>query len=225
MLKLQDQLDQITGQTRRLVPEERLATSERAVAELYASGIEQKILPVGSAAPQFALPDSNRRIVRSTDLLALGPLIVKFFRGRWCAYCMTELDAWRELYARVRAQGALLVAVSPQTVHQNDLMLQQAAQQSRPLPFPVLSDAGCAVAAQFQLVYSVPAYHQRHYRTILVNLPFMNGDPAWRLPLPATYLVRADGTVAYAQAHSDFRVRPDPEELLAALTSLTPRSE
>jgi len=92
---LQDQLDEITANTRRLVQAERLAVSERAVRELFDTGIEQKILAVGAQAPEFALKDSSGRPVRSADLLALGPLVIKFFRGRWCPYCVTELEAER----------------------------------------------------------------------------------------------------------------------------------
>ncbi len=195
-----------------LVQPERLAPSERSVAELFESGIEQQILAVGELAPGFALNDTNGRTVRSTDLLALGPLILNFFRGRWCPYCMAELQAWRDAYPAVRERGALLAAISPQTVHQNDLLTQQ-----HPLPFPVLSDAGSAVAESFRLAYSVPAYHQKHYRGILVNLPFIDGDPAWRLAVPATYVIHPDGRIAFAEAHADFRVRPEPEEVLAAL--------
>ena len=212
MPKLQDQLDQISERTRALVQPERLQPSERSVTDLFASGIEQQILPVGSIAPEFSLQDNNGRIVRSADLLALGPVIVNFFRGRWCPYCMAELSAWREAYLAIRARGALLVAISPQTVHQNDLLIQQ-----HPLPFPVLSDAGSVVAESFHLAYTVPAYHQKHYRSILVNLSFMNGDPSWRLPLPATYVIRPGGSIAFAEAHADFRVRPEPLEVLAAL--------
>ena len=214
MFRLQDQLDQITEQTRRLVQADRLEPNERAVAELFDSGVEQQILPIGSVAPDFALPDSNGRIVRSADLLALGSVVVKFFRGRWCPYCMAELDAWHHFYPQLRARGALLVAISPQTVHQNDLLLQQHS-----LPFPVLSDTGCAVAESYRVAYMVPDFHQQHYRRILVNIPFVNGDPSWRLALPATFVIRPDGTVAFAQVYADFRVRPEPEDVLAALDS------
>src|SRR6201990_99858 len=89
MFKLQDQLDQITANTRNLVQPERLEISERAVADLYASGVEDRILPVGAKAQEFALPDSSGRMVRSSDLLAIGPLVIDFFRGRWCPYCVT----------------------------------------------------------------------------------------------------------------------------------------
>jgi thiol-disulfide isomerase/thioredoxin len=100
MTPLQDQLDEITANTRKLVQEERLAVGERAVEELFATGIEERILPVGAIAPEFALKDSNNKLVRSTDLLSVGPLVIKFYRGRWCPYCMTELETWRDAYGR-----------------------------------------------------------------------------------------------------------------------------
>src|SRR5579864_8561501 len=209
---LQDQLDEITANTRHLVQADRLAVGERAVEELFASGIEQRILPVGAAAPAFALKDSNGKLVRSEDLLALGPLIVKFFRGRWCPYCMTELERWRDLYHKVRELGALMVAIGPQTERQSDFMVGHHG-----LSFPVLSDAGSALAAQFGLVYTIPEYHRAYYRSIMVNIPFVNGDENWRLPLPATYVIARDGRVAFAEAHADYRVRPEPEDALSTL--------
>jgi peroxiredoxin len=224
MTALQDQLDEITANTRHLVQAERMAVNERAVAELFASGIEDKILPVGATAPEFTLPDASGRPVRSADLLALGPLVIDFFRGRWDPYCVTEIEAWRDLYPRLREAGALLAAISPQTTRQSDFMVGQHG-----LPFPVLNDFGCAVAAEFGLAYTIPDYHRDYYRSILVNIPFINGvekggvekggvekggDDSWRLVLPATYVLAKDRSVLYAGAYADFRVRPEPEEVL-----------
>jgi peroxiredoxin len=208
---LQDQLDEITANTRQLVQAERLAVGERAVAELFASGIEDRILPVGALAPEFALKDANGRLVRSADMLALGPLVIKFFRGRWCSYCVTELEAWRDLYGTLREREGLLVAIGPQIERQSDFMAGQHG-----LPFPVLSDPGCALAEQFGLVYTVPEYLRAYYLSILVNIPFVNGEPSWRLPIPATYVIARDRRILFAEAHADFRVRPEPEEALAA---------
>lgn len=211
-MTLQNELDQITMNTRALVQPERLAAGEHAVQELFASGIEQHILPVGARAPRFALPDAQGRTVSSEDLLALGPLILNFFRGRWCPYCITELEAWRGLYPSVRELGALLVAITPQTLRQSDFAISQHG-----LPFPLLRDEACALAAQFGLAYTVPPELQQQYRATLVNVPFINGEESWRLPLPATYVLDRDGTVLFAEAHADFRVRPEPEDVLAAL--------
>jgi peroxiredoxin len=215
MASLQDQLDQITASTRSLVPAERLAVGERAIEELFASGIEEKILPVGSTAPAFALEDITGRIVRSSDLLALGPLVLKFFRGRWCPYCVTELEVWRDLYPRLREHGALVAGVSPQTSRQNDFMAGQ-----HHLPYPLLADHGCALASLFGLVYSVPAALRDYYLTMFVNLPFINGDEGWRLPIPATYVLSPQGRVLYAQAYADYRVRPEPEEVIEVLSAI-----
>ncbi len=211
-MSLQTRLDVITERTRSLVQPERLEPSERFVAELFASGMQERILPVGAQAPSFALGDASGRPVRSEDLLALGPLVIDFFRGRWCSYCVNELEAWSALYAEVRSRGALLIGISPQTPRQNEFTREQHG-----VPFPVLADPGAAVAAEFGLVYEVPASLQRYYRSILVNIPFMNGEGSYRLPLPATYVLAQNGTVLFAQAHADFRVRPEPAEVLAAL--------
>jgi peroxiredoxin len=88
------------------------------------------------------------------------------------------------------------------------------------LPFPILSDPGCAVAEKFGLAYTVPEFYRDYFRSILVNIPFVNGDESWRMVLPATYIISATGRVAYAEAHADFRVRPEPEEALAVACKL-----
>jgi peroxiredoxin len=212
MPHLQDQLDEITANTRTLVQPERLAINERAVEDLFATGIEQRILPVGTKAPDFALPDVSGRTVKSSDLLALGPVVLNFFRGRWCPYCVTELEVWRDLYPIVRERGGIFAAISPQTVRQSDF-----TQGQHDIPFPLLNDDGCTVSEQYGLAYTIPSYHQQHYRNVLVNLPFVNGDQSWKLILPATYVIARDGTVLFAEAYADFRVRPEPEEVLRHL--------
>ena len=224
MTSLQDKLDAITARTRHLVQADRLAVSERATEELFASGIEDRLLPVGAIAPSFSLPDATTgKLIHSADLLALGPLVLNFFRGRWCPYCVTELEAWRDTLPRIRQAGALVVAISPQTPRQNSF----AAEQHQ-LSFPLLTDQHAALAAQFGITYTVPPEARAYFRSILVNIPFANSgqsydqapETAWRLPLPATFLLRQNGSIAFAEAHADFRVRPEPLDLLEVLRTL-----
>ena len=217
---LQDQLDRITQNTRALVQPERLAISEQLVSKLFNTGIEDRILPVGAQAPSFTLEDARTgKPVNSTDLLALGPLVINFFRGRWCPYCVTELETWRELLPQLRERGALFIAISPQTTRQNNFALQQHA-----LTFPLLADPGAVVAEQFGLAYSVPPEYRRYYQSILINIPFNNAglnyqtatEASWRLPLPGVFVVAQDGTILFSEAHADFRVRPEPADILSA---------
>jgi peroxiredoxin len=221
MLSLQDQLDAITARTRSLVQPDRLAISEGLGAELFATGIEDRVLALGATAPEFTLQDSQTgKPIRSSDLLALGPVVVKFFRGRWDPYCVTELETWRDLYPQLRERGALFVAISPQTRRQNDFAAQQ-----HDLRFPLLSDPGATIAEQFGITHTIPEHARRYFRSILVNIPFANSgltyetapDSAWRLPLPGLFLIRPDGTIVFARAYADPRVRPEPADLLAIL--------
>ncbi|HMG02968.1 MAG TPA: redoxin domain-containing protein, partial [Edaphobacter sp.] len=93
------------------------------------------------------------------------------------------------------------------------------------LPFPLLSDAGCEVAQQFGLAYTLSAEQRRYFQSILVNIPFNNAglnyhnatEESWRLPLPGTFVIDRHNIVAFSEAHADFRVRPEPADVLAAL--------
>jgi peroxiredoxin len=123
---------------------------------------------------------------------------------------MATLEAWQVRLSQVKAAGTHLVAISPQTPHHTEINAEQ-----HKLTFPVLSDPGNAVAQQFGLVWRVPEYLQEHYRRIFINLPQVNGDGAWELPLPGAFAIDRDGSVLYAEAHADFRIRPEPREVLA----------
>ena len=218
---LQDRLDRITQNTRALVQPERLAVSEKATEDLFNTGIEDCALKVGAQAPAFTLEDAlTHKPVSSADLLSLGPLVVNFFRGRWDPYCVTELEAWRDLQGSLRSRGALFVAISPQTTRQNNFTLQQHG-----LPYPLLSDPGAATAEEFGIAYSIPEAGRRYYQSILINIPFNNAglsyhnatEASWRLPLPAVFVIAQDGRILFSEGHADFRVRPEPADILAAL--------
>lgn len=83
MSKLQDRLDRIKKAFAEKAPAEARAVMEKATADLRDSGILARVPSVGSALPEFDLPDSAGGRVRSTDLLAKGPLVVTFYRGVW----------------------------------------------------------------------------------------------------------------------------------------------
>jgi len=139
-------------------------------------------------------------------------LVICFFRGRWCPFCVGQLEAMNLILPQIEQAGATLVAISPQTVKQSFFMYDQ-----HKLRFPLLSDAGNQVARQFGLVYRVPEYQQAVCKSTFVNLPFVNGDESWELPIPATYILDGDGTVWFASASENYTERPEPGEVLKSL--------
>ena len=197
------------------VPRETQAVHTRVISDLEAAGFAKKALAVGAKAPCFELNDHNGTLVSSPELLTNGRLAICFFRGRWCPFCVGQLEAMNLLVPQIEQAGASLVAISPQTVQQSFFMVDQ-----HKLRFPLLSDAGNQTARQFGLVYPVPDDQQAIFRRAFVNLPFANGDSSWELPIPATFIVDRDGTILYASAEEDYTLRPEPTEILRLLSAL-----
>lgn len=200
------------GLIAKYVPEEMQAIHAQAVAELQGWHLAANILPIGVSAPAFELPDHDGKMVSSSGLLAKGRLVLCFIRGRWCPFCVGQMEAMNLILPQIVEAGATLVAISPQTVKQSFFMHDQ-----HKLRFPLLSDAGNKVARQFGLTYRVPEPQEAVYRRAFVNLPFTNGDESWELPIPATYIVDRDGTVLYASANEDYTERPEPAEIMRTL--------
>jgi peroxiredoxin len=209
---LRARLEEIQGNTRAYVPAEKLAITERAIEDLRQSGIAERVLPVGATAPEFELADGNGKTFRSAEALSRGRLVVSFYRGRWCPYCVAELESLQGILPQVQEAGASLVAISPQTPQHSGFTADQ-----HQLRFPVLSDPGNRVARQFGLVYRLPQELEQLYRSIFINLPNSNGDQSWELPLPATYILERDGVVLYAFADADHMRRAEPADLLERL--------
>jgi len=196
----------------KFVPAETLAIHEQAIADLKSRNLAANVLAVGAKAPSFELPDHNGKTVSSSDLLAKGRLVVCFIRGRWCPFCVGQMEAMNLVLPQIERAGGSLVAISPQTVRQSYFMRDQ-----HKLHFPLLSDAGNRVARQFGLAYRVPPLEEAVYRRAFVNLPFMNGDESWELPITATCILERNGTVMQAWAHEDYAERPEPDEVVGFL--------
>jgi peroxiredoxin len=142
--------------------------------------------------------------------------VLSFYRGQWCPYCDLQLRAYQEVLPRIKALGANLVAISPQTP---DETLSTA--QKRNLEFRVLSDAGNKIARAYGLVWKVPAGLDAMQKGFGVDLTKSNGDTSNELPVPATFVLGADdGRIAFAYVNADWRERLEPAELIRALERL-----
>src|SRR5580765_1664935 len=194
------------------VPLDVQAVHARAVVALKQQGLATKALGIGGQAPSFELPDHNGKLVSSAALLDKGRLVVCFIRGRWCPFCVGQMEAMSGIAEQVETAGASLLAISPQTEKQAYFMHDQHR-----LPFPLLIDAHNEVARQFGLVYRVPEEQQTIYRRTFVNLPFVNGDDSWELPIPGTYVIDRDGAILFAAVNEDYTERPEPLDVASVL--------
>ncbi len=82
-MNLTEQLASIREGAVDRIPEASRVIMHRATDDLRDSGIMDRVLKVGDAMPAFNLENTSGETVSSADLLAKGPLVVSFFRGKW----------------------------------------------------------------------------------------------------------------------------------------------
>jgi AhpC/TSA family protein len=82
-MSLADKLAAIAEAAKTRIPPEARAVMHRGVEEVRASGILDRVVKVGERAPDFTLPDQSGRPVSLAGLLARGPVVLSFYRGRW----------------------------------------------------------------------------------------------------------------------------------------------
>ena len=116
MTHLKTTLEAIRAGFEPKVPPEILSVMHRANTDLIDQA--DQAAPLGSTLPSFVLPDSEKNDISSTELLSKGPLVVSFFRGAWCPYCMAELSALQAALPDIRAAGAELVVITPPACQQ-----------------------------------------------------------------------------------------------------------
>jgi len=82
-MALQERLDAMREASKARIPAEARVVMERSIDELRASGIMERVARAGQPAPDFTLPNASGQPVRLADLVARGPVVLSFYRGRW----------------------------------------------------------------------------------------------------------------------------------------------
>ncbi len=214
MTTLQSQLSEYLTGFKQRAPAERVAMMENATAKLRATGIEQTALAMGARMPDVALTDAVGRPAQLRILHGGKPTVVIFYRGGWCPYCNLELREWQSLLPQLQATGAQLIAISPQLPDNSISTAEMNA-----LAYPVLSDSSLAVARAFGLAFTLPPELVELYGKVGNDLPTLNGNGQWVLPVPATYVFDAAGTVIYRHVEADYRLRAEPTEIIRLLST------
>ena len=108
-----------------------------------------------------------------------------------------------------------MVLISPQTEEHTLTMKQE-----KNLTMELLSDQGNRVAEKFGLVWKFPEDLKTLYLQFGTDLEKYNNDNAWRLPMPARYIIDRNRVIRYAVINPDHTMRPEPAETIEALKKL-----
>ena len=110
---------------------------------------------------------------------------------------------------RIRELGATIVAVSPQTTESS---LQTMERNNFHSMSSVTQGTGCTAVRN-----SIPTPDELRpiYAKFGINLPSVNGDDSFELPLTATYVIDQDQKIRFAFVDADYTKRMEPEEIVA----------
>src|SRR5438132_2852751 len=135
--------------------------ARRSIQPLAETGLVAKAVKAGETAPLFRLRCGRGGFIDLSDLLNRGPVVVSFFWGAWCPFCVLELKALAAVHPEIERLGATLVAVSPQARGQSF----SRGSNGEP-PFPVLQDPGCEIAARYRIAFTVPPQFRAAYLAV-----------------------------------------------------------
>lgn len=172
-------------------------------------------LQVGMAAPAFTLRDAAGEPYALTERLRRGPVVIIFYRGGWCPFCNVQLRAFQLARMHLRALKAEVVLISPERFEESLSLIERQS-----LHFPVLADAGNAVARQYGVAVRLDAAQRARHLAQEIDLEASNGDAEWELPMPATFVVDQAQRIRYAFISADYTRRAEPSEVIAVLRQI-----
>ncbi|GAA5066595.1 peroxiredoxin-like family protein [Nocardia callitridis] len=210
---IREQSDQLKAAAAEQLPAEVVATFDRGIHDFLAAGIPTDAVRTGQELAPFTLDDATGTPVSLDDLVASGPAVIVFYRGGWCPYCNVALRTYQqELLPQLKASGARLVAISPQTPDES-LSTSEKAE----LEFTVLSDPGSRVARQLGIAFQQSDEVLDAQRTLGLDLTKVNAEGATYLPRPTVLIVDRDRSVRFIDIQPDYTARTEVADIVAAL--------
>ena len=166
-----------------------------------------KALRAGKQAAQVAFKNPKGEKVTLESLIADGPVILIFYRGGWCPYCVKQLKDFEQHRADIEQAGARVVAVSTELPeHAGN------TKEKNKLGFAVLSDPEAVASRAFGVAWANERYGP--------GLERYNGNDKGEIPLGVTYLIDTNATIRWAFLEDDYKKRATPDQAIEAINAL-----
>ena len=212
-MKLIEDLQRLRRDLITQLPQDVQNILDNLLADMLSEKLDSHSLQCGDIAPDFSLISTDNQEINLYKLLETQPVIISFFRGSWCPFCVKELEHFQnnlELIQQVKNMH--FIAISPQKAS-----ISAQLKQEKSMSITILSDIKNNIANKFGLVFTLPEKVRELYNSLGANLLDFNGDDSYTLPIPATYLIGQDKKIYFAYVNANYMERADISELINVL--------
>lgn len=179
------------------------------IQELRDGKVGARAPKVGDVLPDFALPTGAGGVGSLSGYLATGPVIISFFRGRWCPFCVETKKAHDRAQDAARRAGVTMVGVTPERPG-------QFIGDAKDATIEVVCDVDNGYALSLNLVIFLSDRIAAVYRELGIDPSADQAGSSWFIPLSASFLVGQDGVIRARHIDPDWRNRLPLEDFLAA---------
>jgi peroxiredoxin len=211
---LGDNLNQQRKTFSQKMPKDVVELHNQNIKDMKSAGLEKQALKIGDKVPDVEV-NFHGTVRKLSQIYAVTPVVLKFYRGGWCPYCMAELKHYDSLNDEFKKAGAQIIAFSPDTEQ-----MSGKTQSTNHLDFDVLSDANHAIARKFGLVYKVDQKVVDSLKKSGIDLSVYQGTSTHELAIPGTFVIGKDGRIIFSYVDADYRVRAEPSEVLKVVKSV-----
>ena len=212
---LTEQLKKRREASAKRVPPEVKKIMNKGVKELKDLGKHDVALGVGKKIPNVSFRGLDKKRVGVDRLYKDQVIVLTFYRGGWCPYCMLELDAYQKHLEDFKKAGVKIVAVSPDSIAEAKKTVAK-----RKLTFDVYTDPENRAAKMLGLSFKVDKGTLEVYKKFGIDLKKSQGNDNNELPMPGTYVIDRTGLVRYSFVDPDYTKRADPIDVLKVVKSL-----
>ncbi|VAX00051.1 AhpC/Tsa family protein GSU0066 [hydrothermal vent metagenome] len=214
-MTLRQQTQQLTEQFISSQAEQTQQDIMESFEQLMSSDTAQNALKIGDDAIDFTLPNAAGEQKKLSNMLQQGPIVLSFYRGGWCPYCNLQFKALNDILPEIKQLGANLIGVSPETPDSS-----MSTVEKHQLQFEVLSDIGNNIADKYGLVMTVIEKMRPYYLQWGFDIPALNGDDSYQLPVPATYIIDRNQKITECYVNKNYTERMEPSDIISALKNL-----
>lgn len=180
------------------------------------SGDSKDIQPllIGAQVPDVQLTDIEGNPVNLLQIAMQMPAIIIFYRGGWCPFCNIQMSQIQKIVPNLTQLGYQIIAVSPDKPEE----LKKSLEKNE-LNYTLLSDSKMEASRSFGIAFRVSDSVNERYKKVNINLEKSAGENHQLLPVPSVFITGIDGTIKFEYVNPNYKVRIDPELLLAAAKS------